>query len=436
MEHTVNKNIEKFVPYLERPTGKWYLWMGVLFVIFLMGVYVLINQIVEGQVITGMRDYVFWGIYKVNFVIFLGFSYAGTLIGAGIHFFKIRWGHPISRLAEFINIIFLIIGPFFILFCMGRLDRLHYLFIYPRIQSPITWDVIAVVTDLIFGLVYIFITFIKDFARLRDMENLKIANWRKKIYRIFAFNYHDTPEQQKLLRQATNILGAILIPISIIAYSLLAWIFGMTIRPVWHSSIFAPLFVLTAAYSGIAMLIVVAFFYRKIYKLEDYITPKHFSNLGYVLLYLGLFYAYFTFSQYFTDWYNISKASQALYDKLFTFSEYGFMFWSAIGMSIIIPLIVTGIPKLHSIKSITLVSGLIIVGTWVKQYLLVVPTLETPFLPIQDPMQEWVKYTATLKEWVLIIAGFAAILMLFSIVSKLVPAIPFECTCEEEKNNH
>ena len=72
---------------------------------------------------------------------------------------------------------------FWILLCIGRLDRLHYLFLYPRIQSPITWDIIAIMTDLIGCFIYLYMTFIPDFAILRDDEELDVAPWRKKVYR-------------------------------------------------------------------------------------------------------------------------------------------------------------------------------------------------------------------------------------------------------------
>ena len=78
----------------------------------------------------------------------MGMSYAGAIISGTLQFFRTEWRKPIIRMAEFLAIISLLIGPGYILLCIGRLDRLPYLALFGRIQSPITWDVIAISTDI------------------------------------------------------------------------------------------------------------------------------------------------------------------------------------------------------------------------------------------------------------------------------------------------
>src|SRR5210317_2658850 len=149
-----------------------------------------------------MRDNVVWGIYIINFIFFVGLSYSGAFIAGILHFFKTPWKNSVLRIVEIITVLSLIIGPVFILLCIGRLDRLHYLFIYPRIQSPITWDVIAIMTDLIGCFIYLYLTFIPDFAILRDHSDVDTTpNWRKKVYKYLAIGYQDTPAQRKRLKK-------------------------------------------------------------------------------------------------------------------------------------------------------------------------------------------------------------------------------------------
>ena len=45
-----------------------------------------------------------------------------------------------------------------------------------------------------------------------------------------------------------------IIAIAIIVYSVLAWIFGVTLQPGWHSTIFGPYFVIAAVFSGTGLL--------------------------------------------------------------------------------------------------------------------------------------------------------------------------------------
>ncbi|MFC2123563.1 NrfD/PsrC family molybdoenzyme membrane anchor subunit [Bacteroidota bacterium] len=416
--------MRKLAVNLERPSIKWYLWVGFLSLLVLYGAFALGMQIVKGQVITGMRDNAVWGIYTANFVFFMGLSYAGALISCSFQLLRIKWGKPLLRIAELLTVSSLIVGAPYILFCLGRLDRIHYLFVFGRIQSPITWDVIAICTDLVFCVAFLYFTHIRDFARLRDYDNLNVANWRKKMYAFLSLDYKGLPLQKKFLHQAHDIMAAIIIPTAIIAYSLLSWLFGMSLRPGWHSTIFGPYFVVTATYSGLALMIVIMYIYRNTRKLHEYITNKHFNYLGFGLILLALFYAYFTFSEYITIWYNQTKQQSMLLDKYFDLTYYGWLVVIHYAFAIVIPIIVLGIPWFRSIKSVTVVSVLIVIGLWVKRYLIVVPTLETPYIPIQDIRPEYITYSISWVEFALTIAGIALMILIFTIASKIAPIIP------------
>jgi len=173
--------VEEFSPMLEKYSKLTKLWIAFLVAVIIVGMVAFVLQVVYGHEITGMRDNVVWGIYIINFIFFVGISYSGAFISGILHFFKTPWKNSISRIVEIMTVIAMVIGPVFILLCIGRLDRLHYLFIYPRIQSPITWDIIAVMTDLIACFLYLYLTFIPDLAILRDnSENLNLPKWQKK----------------------------------------------------------------------------------------------------------------------------------------------------------------------------------------------------------------------------------------------------------------
>ena len=422
---TIKSNLIKdFVPSIEKPSSQWYTWVVVLSVFVLFGMYALFRQISDGQIITGMRDNAVWGIYTANFVFFMGLSYAGALISCTFQLMRIQWGKPLLRIAELITVSSLVVGAPYILFCLGRLDRIHFLFTHGRIQSPITWDVIAISTDLVFCIAFLYFTHIRDFAKLRDYPNLDVAPWRKKLYRFLSLDYKGTPLQKKSLHQAHDIMAAIIIPTAIIAYSLLSWLFGMSLRPGWHSTIFGPYFVVTATYSGLALLIVIMWIYRKIQRLENYITNLHFNYLAFGLVIMALFYGYFSFSEYITEWYNLTETTGKLLAKFFDFSQYGLLALVHIIFTIMIPVIILGLPWFRSINSVTLVSALIVIGLWIKRYLIVVPTLETPFIPIQDIREDWVHYSPSWVELSLTFAGIALMILIFVIASKIAPIIP------------
>jgi Ni/Fe-hydrogenase subunit HybB-like protein len=418
---TEKKLLEDLTPEIESTGLKWYLTFAAFFIVFCVGIYALVLQIDKGHIVTGMRDNVVWGLYIVNFIFFMGLSYAGALISGVLHLFHTGWRKPVIRMAELITVISLVIGPFFIFFCIGRLDRLPFLVMYPRIQSPITWDVIAISTDLVGCFMFLYLSFIEDFAILRDYRELNVPPWKHKVYKVLSLGYTGNEKQKKILKNAKNVMAAMIIAIAIIVYSVLAWIFGVTLQPGWHSTIFGPYFVIAAVFSGTGLLIILMWIFRKIYHLEEYITKRHFVNVGVLLTIIAAFYGYFTFSDYLTKWYGSIKMDSLLIDRLF--SDYYSLFIFANYVGILIPCIIIAFPKFRTIPNITIAAIIAVTALWVNRYIIVIPTLETPFLPIQDIRPDWIKYSPTWVEWSLTFAGISVYGMLFMLVSKIAPII-------------
>jgi molybdopterin-containing oxidoreductase family membrane subunit len=415
------KLLKDLTPEIESTSTTWYITFSVFLGFFLLGIYGLIQQIDKGHIVTGMRDNVVWGFYIVNFIFFMGLSYSGALISGVLHLFNTGWRKPVIRMAELITVISLIIGPFFIFFCIGRLDRLYFLFIYPRIQSPITWDVIAIITDLFGCFIYLYLSFVEDFAILRDYDGLNVPPWKRKFYKILSLGYDGSPRQKKLLSNARTIMSVMIIAIAIIVYSVLAWIFGVTLQPGWHSTIFGPYFVIAAVFSGTGLLIILMWIFRRIYHLEEYITKRHFVNVGVLLTVIAAFYGYFTFSDYLTKWYGSIKMDSILIDKLF--NEYYLLFIFANYIGILLPAIIIAFPKFRTIPNITVAAAIAVLALWVNRYIIVIPTLETPFLPVQDTRIDWIKYSPTWIEWSLTLAGVSVFVMLFMLISKIAPIV-------------
>jgi Ni/Fe-hydrogenase subunit HybB-like protein len=407
------------------------IWLAVSLVFILGGLYGLIVQIVDGHIVTGMRDNVVWGIYIANFIFFIGISYAGALISGILHLLRVPWRTPIIRIAEIITVISTLIGPAYILLCMGRLDRLHHLALFGRIQSPIIWDVLAISTYLIGSIIFLYLASIRDLAVLRDYPFK--SKWRHKIYKFLAFGFNGNSKQNRYLDRSLDIMSAIIIPLAVLVHSVLAWIFGMTLRPGWHSTIFAPYFVVAAVFSGTGVLIIALWVFRKYYNLQSYITKIHFNYLGIILMVLGALYAYFTFSEYLTSWYGSETWEMEVLYKLFDPNEYWWWFVFAAILGVLLPIIVIVIPKFRTINSITFVSLIAVLALWVKRYLIIIPTLETPLLPLQDMRPEYIHYQATMVEWLLTFSGVALFCLLFFLFSKFIPILPV-VKAEEGKN--
>lgn len=417
--------LQKYTKYMEKPSKLWWTIIAISGVTVLFGLYALIIQITEGQVVTGMRDNVVWGIYEVNFILLLGISYSGAIISGIFHLGRIDWGKPLIRIIEITTFVTLLIGPIYILLCIGRLDRLHYLFIYMRIQSPIIWDLIAVILDLILCTTYLYLTFIKDFALLhKNAKDLNLAPWKINLYKKLSIGYTGTENQTNRLNKALDILAAMLIPIAVIAYSLLAWLFGMNLREGWDDSIFAPYFIVSAVLSGMAIIIVLMGMIKKIYKSSDIITDGHFSFMGYGMGIMATIFGYFTFSDFITRTYNSSHANTALIERYMDLDDYGWMTIIMMAFSVFIPIIVVAIPKLRTNNNFIITSVLVLIGLWFFRYLIVITVLETPYLPVLSTDPAVIDYSATWVEWVLTIAGLGAMTILYMIILKVIPIFP------------
>lgn len=407
-----------------------------MLVFIAIGVVALIQQIAVGHIVTGMRDHVIWGVYIVNFIFLIGISYAGAILSGMLYLFDVKWRRPIVRISGLLTIAAGLIGPIFIFLCIGRLDRLHYLFIYARLQSPIIWDVMAISTYLVGAVLYLYLTLIRDFAIYSDAEFLNLPNWKRKMYKALSLGYSGKPEQRKHLKTATRLIAIIMVPLVIVISSVLSWIFGMTLRPGWHSSIFGPYFVIASILTGIGVIIIIMWVIRWNYKLEHYFTDKHFEYMGYIMLLLSAVYGYFTFSEFLTAWYGSEKWDSEVIHKIFSLDKYGWWFLISNIFGIIVPIVVVSIRSLRTPGLVTLAALLMVISMWIKRYLIIVPTLETPLLPMQETREAWINYTATWQEYALSFAGLASFLLIYLVFSRMVTLVPVSDYIDDEQNSY
>jgi Ni/Fe-hydrogenase subunit HybB-like protein len=162
-------------------------------------------QLNEGLIVTGLRDHVSWGMYLANFVFFVAASLIGMLISGILGLLGQEWIKPIARIAEIIAVAFAAVAGMVIVSDMGRPDRLPYVFMYGRIQSPILWDVTVVTTYMVISLLLWFIPMIPDMAIAKSRMD-HCPKWLSFVYNILSLKWSHHPEQYKILFKATRIL--------------------------------------------------------------------------------------------------------------------------------------------------------------------------------------------------------------------------------------
>jgi molybdopterin-containing oxidoreductase family membrane subunit len=375
-------------------------------------------QLKNGLAVTAMNNYFSWGVYIINFVFFIGISMAGTLISAMLRLTGAEWRRPITRMAEGITLFALMIAGPMIIIDMGRPDRMLYVLIYGRVQSPILWDVLSLTTYMTGSLLYLYLPMIPDLAYLRDQGD-KFSPWRQRLYRTLALGWQGNAVQHRALERAVAVMAVVIIPVAISIHTVTAWIFGMTLRPGWHSSIIGPDFVVGALYSGIAAVIVAMALFRRFFRLEAHLTPVHFRNLGLMLLVAGIAYLYFTINNFVGSSYVTQSDEHDLLNSIFG-GRYSVQFWTMICVGMIVPCIMLALPMTRTITGIVTASVLVNIGMWVMRYVIVVPTLSSPFLPLAKTPPS---YVPTVVEWSITLGGFAAFGLLYILFSKVFPII-------------
>jgi Ni/Fe-hydrogenase subunit HybB-like protein len=404
-------------------------------------------------------------------------------------------------MAEAITVFALMIGGPMILIDMGRPDRLLNLFQFGRIQSPILWDLISITCYITGSMIYLYLPMIPDLAQCRDRLTDAPA-WKRAIYKILSLGWRGDAEQKRRLERGVGIMAILIIPIAVSVHTVVSWIFGMTMRPGWHSTVFGPYFVVGAIFSGIAALLLAMAIFRRIYHLENYLEEKHFGYLGLLLLVMDVIYIYFTLSEYLTMAYSNEVADERVLQMLFT-GDFALVFWGMILGGYLLPAFMIAVPKLvkseqrgpraihilrpvlalaavalfvlinftpgstasaglqsaalfpllrvlgmiaavgglfwvalplmraHPIGTIVVASILINIAMWLKRYIIIVPTLYNPRVPIQGVPWEWAHYSPTWIEWSITAGAFAMFILLYALFSKIFPIVSIWETAEE-----
>ncbi|MEM4311761.1 MAG: NrfD/PsrC family molybdoenzyme membrane anchor subunit [Nitrososphaerales archaeon] len=405
-------------------TGRrFYIFLAALFALLIWGFYAWYTQLRYGLVITGLRDIGVgppWGLYVSNFIFFIGMAHGGIAISAAVRIAGLRTYKPITRIAEFLTPISLLMAALSILFDLGRPDRIFHLMIYylERLgQSPLVWDWTVITIYFTLSVIYIFLLIRKDVAFCVQ----HFPRWRW-LYKLLLVGYI-AEEKEKVEKLAWWM--ALVIPTLLVLLSggVIAWLLGLMIaRPGWYGAFMGPYFVVAAVASALAAVIVVSAIFRRVFKWDEFIRPEIFRGLGNFLAALMFFYLYFMFAEHITMQYPGPQPTPELsVSQAILTGEFAWIFWSMTIIFFVVPtlsLFTQVVLKKFSLTVTTMSAIAILIGLWIKRVLIVVPPLTRSLLPY--PIGA---YTPTWVEWSLVIATLALATLLYTLVIKVIPAI-------------
>jgi molybdopterin-containing oxidoreductase family membrane subunit len=402
--------------------------MGLLLVVVVGGAVAYVRQLTDGLIVTGMNRPVYWGVYIVNFVFFIGLAHSGTFISAILRLVGAEWRQPLARVAEAITVFSLPFGAASILMDLGRIDRIANTILYGRFESPLLWDVASVSLYLFSSVVFFYLSLLPDIARCRDRLT-DVPRWQHHMYRILALGWKDHPERYRRLEKVLGGMAVFMTLLVVIVHTVVSWVFGMTLQPGWHTAILGPFFLVGAIFSGSGAVVVAMAVLRRVYRLEEVLTLKHFNYMRQLLIGFTLVWFYFMVAEYLTTFYGQEVEEMLVFWEKFT-GAYAIPFWVMFALCFAVPLTIFLTKGKRSIGWMVAAGLIINVGMWLERYIVVVPTLTRPRLLSELAMGT---YTPTWVEWAITAACFAGLLFLYALFTRFFPIIPIWERSEEVK---
>jgi Ni/Fe-hydrogenase subunit HybB-like protein len=212
--------------------GDWryYLWMGILTLICLLGLNAYLKQFVHGLYVTGMSDEVSWGVYIANFTFLVGVAAAAVMMVIPVYIYNNEDLHDLVIFGELLAVAAILMCLAFVTVDLGRPDRFWHLipgigqFNFPA--SMLSWDVIVLNGYLLLNV------HICGYLLYCRYQGRRPAKW---FYIPFVFI-------------------AIVWAVSIHTVTAFLYV-GLGGRPFWNSAIVGPRFLASAFTAGPALII-------------------------------------------------------------------------------------------------------------------------------------------------------------------------------------
>lgn len=413
-----------------RITPAWRLFFLAMIVIAGFGLYAYSRQVASGMIVTDLRNTgtmggASWGLYIVMAEYFIGVSFAGIVIAAIARVFRIRELTPITRIAEILTVGSLLVGLLAVLADLGHPIRgIVNMLLYARPQSPFfgTFMLVAIGV-LLSSLVYLYLGARRD-ASAMSMKPSRL----QRFHRLWAAGYTDTEAERTRHQRVMFWLSVGIVPLIVVALSTEGLVFGVQVgRPGWFGSLQGPDFVVLAAASGLANLVIMTAIVRRVLRNTDRIGSAVFTWLGRFLLAAAAASLYFMIVELVTLLYATPDNERQLADALLR-GSFAWIFWLSIVLMAagLMLLVMQAAVRKWQIGPLVTASVLISTSALAERYLTVVPSqTDATLLPYEagSYFPNWIEFA--------VVAGlFALGALLIGLFIKAFPILPL---LEEEE---
>lgn len=373
----------------------YHLWMGSLTLVMLVGAWAYTIQIREGLAVTGMTDYVSWGLYISNFTFLVGLAAAAVMLVLPAYVLGDVDFPRAVLIGEGVAVGALLMCLGFVIVDLGGPHRMWHLlpvvgyFNWPA--SMLTWDVLVLNGYLALNLL---IPFYLLFTRYRGRKP------NPRLYLPFVF-----------------LSVAWAFGIHLVTAFLYA---GLPARPYWNSALLGPRFLASAFAAGPAFIIVVLAIIRRTtpYEIRDATLDK----LALITTVAAQANLVMLGSELFKEFYHPTEHSESAFYLFFGLHGHDALvpwIWAAVGLNVLVTVILTIHPLRRNHAVLLPSCVLLFLAIWIeKGFGLIVPG----FIP--SAWGDVVEYTPTRVE-VAVTVGIWA-LGFFVLTALIRAALPIE----------
>lgn len=392
----------------------------------------------RGVGIWGINIPVNWAFAIHNYVWWLGIGHAGTLISALLLLTGSEWRNSLNRFAETMTLFAVVCAGIYPILHLGRPWYVYWMFpypatmgVWPQFRSPLEWDIWAVMTYLTVSLAFWYTGLIPDLAAARDRATRR--GWQI-FFGIAALGWRGSARHWLRWSQAYRLMAALAVPLVVSVHSEVSLLFAVGQIPGWHSTIFPPYFVLGAAFSGFAIVSIIAVALRSWFGLQNLVTDDHLDLLGKVLLATGLMTAYgYVFEVFDALYSGEDHELQTLADRFA--GAYAWTYWGAVIFNFIPLQTLWWRVVRRTGWTLLLVSVSVAIGMWLERYMILVTSLYRDFL-----VSSWSHFTPSFWDWSTYLGTIGLFLVPFLIAIRLIPMISIfetkELLHEEKEKQH
>ncbi|MBI1798330.1 MAG: hypothetical protein HYR73_01425 [Candidatus Eisenbacteria bacterium] len=320
-----------------------------------------------------------WGSYAINTLFWLGIAEGGVTLAATIRLTNGKWAGPIQRTAESLSAFLPYgFGLMAVLLVAGIWTYLPWIrHVEPR-QAPFLNVPFLLIRTL--GGIGLFWWLARRMVRTslrRDAWLLKdhVAAELRPVYEQLSAGWRGDDAEAAWARQRHSHLSPQVVLTFVYSFSVLGWDFIMALTPNWVSALFGWYVYAAAFLSGIAMTSFLATRLRSAYRLEAYITPNHFWDIGKVMFSFCIFWVYLFWSQYLPIWYaNMHEETWWIFLRF----EQPWRPLAFTVFTLIFLLPFFGLMNKTTKSSpfwLAFFSVMVMVGVWMERHVLVMPSL-------------------------------------------------------------